>query len=155
MSKRDYLGYGFRQLPEVIAVSKRFTHAEKLIISKVFDLMWMNKETKHYAGQAWPSNDYLQQWCRVGKNTVIDCKKKCKALGVFDIIKRWNTSDIWILKEIPDLFVEEYEEFIDEMQDIRDMREMGNKELGNILADMDDKERVVYLLDNPELGKIS
>lgn len=152
MSKREYLSYGFRQLPEVIAVSKKFTHAEKLIISKVFDMMWKNKDDIEYAGSAFMSNDYIRRWCGVSKNTIIDCKRKCKALSLFDIVKRFNDSDMWFLKSIPDILVEEYEDFISEEKRIKEMKNMSTRDLLNITTDMTTKEREDFFRDNPELG---
>lgn len=150
--KTNYLAYGFRQIPEVIAASYRFTHAEKLIISKVFDMMWMNKETKQYAGSAFPTNEYLQKWCHVSRNTIITCKNKVKEIGLFNIVKRWNNSDLWILNEIPYIMVKEFEDFVDEMQEEKSKKQMSNPELASILENMTYDEINTYMHDNPELG---
>jgi hypothetical protein len=153
MSKQEYLSYGFLQLPRIIAVSRKFTHAEKLIIACVIDMMWQNKDTMQYIGSAWPSNEYLQLMCNVGKVTVINCKKKVKGIGLFDIIKRMNASDVWKLNRIPDVMIDEYEEFLDSMRERKDKKTISNEELAGIIDGMDTSELTEFLLENPEYGR--
>jgi hypothetical protein len=154
-NKANYLSYGFIQIPRILSTTKKFTHAEKLIIGKILDMMWKNSESNEYAGCAWPSNSYLQKLCDVSESTIIRCKKKVKALGVFDIIKRWNSTDIWKLKPLPDIFIEEYEELIQDMQSDKEERSMSNKEFADLIAGMDDGEVADLLIKNPNFGKLS
>ena len=73
--------------------------------------MWINKNTNTYSDSAWPSNEYLKDWCNVSIRTVITCKKKCKELGMFNIIKLKDKTSIWILNDIPKVLIDEFETF--------------------------------------------
>lgn len=151
-NKQNYLIYGFRQFPEVIAVSRAFSHSEKIIISKVFDMMWMNKDTKDYAGSAFMSNQYLMDWCDVSERTVLRCKNKVIDMGLFTIRKRFNKTDIWTLNEIPQFIVDEFEDFLEEQKRKKQMNNMTNTDIINITADMTKEECDQFFINNPELG---
>lgn len=149
--KANYLAYGFRQVPEVIMSSRRFSAAEKAVISKVFDMMFLNKEDQTYSGTAWPSDAYLSNFCGVSTQTVQNTKKKVKEIGIFDIQRRPYNSSIWILKDIPDVLVEDHQELIREWEEKREDRRMSNRELAKILEPMTPEERKQYMEAHPNI----
>lgn len=151
-NKQNYLAYGFRQFPEVIAASSKFTPTDKLIISKVFDMMWKNKDSGEYAGQAFMSNDYLSITCGgVSDKTISRCKKKVKELGLFKIVKRFNNTDMWYLRDIPDELVDEYQDMIEKLADMKE-KYVSNQEVLNMTRGMDDDELDEFFTNNPQLG---
>lgn len=151
--------YGFRQMPEPISSSKRFTDAEKTVISKVFDMMWKNKDSGEYADMAWPSDEYLSHFCGVSVRTVSNTKTKCKKLGLFTLKKRPYTSTIWILREIPNILVDEYRQLVNDWEEKVDEKEANkvpsNKELAEIIGAMNEDEVKQYFKDNPLYGKLT
>ena len=118
-NKATAMSYGFWQLPTVIATSKHFTPTERLILAKVLDLMWMNKETKDYKNTCFPANGYLAYWCDTSEKTISRLKKKPLIRKMFAFAKRYDDSDIWILKSIPDELLSEYEWRVEEWDRIK------------------------------------
>jgi hypothetical protein len=108
--KAEALSYGFQQIPNVITTSSRFTASEKLILAKVFDLMWMNKESKEYKNSCFPTDEYLAFWCDVSERTVGNCKKNPLVQKMFRFIRRWDESDIWLFQGLPDELIKEYKQ---------------------------------------------
>lgn len=150
--KQNYLAYGFRQLPEVVAASNKFTHAEKTIIGKVFDMMWRNKDSGEYAGSAFMSNNYLSITCGgVSDKTIARCKQKLEDMGMFRIKKRFNNTDVWYLRDIPDELVEEYEAVLVKLDDMKE-KYISNKEILDMTMGMDDDELDEFFRNNPQLG---
>jgi hypothetical protein len=118
-NKATAMSYGFWQLPTVIATSKHFTPTERLILAKVFDLMWRNKETKDYKNTCFPANGYLAYWCDTSEKTISRLKKNPLIRKMFAFQKRYDDSDIWILKDIPDELLAEYEWRVEEWDRIK------------------------------------
>ena len=98
---------------------EHFTPTERLILAKVLDLMWMNKETKDYKNTCFPANGYLAYWCDTSEKTISRLKKKPLIRKMFAFQKRYDDSDIWILKNIPDELLAEYEWRVEEWDRIK------------------------------------
>jgi hypothetical protein len=111
-SKEEMLTHGFQMLPQLIATSKKFTHAEKVVLSKVFDMMYMHKESREWKTTCFPSNPYLMHFCHVSEPTITRTKAKVKKLGLFKIVQRYNSSDIWIFMGAPASMVKDYDKLL-------------------------------------------
>ena len=115
-SKTQWLDYGFCMLPQMIFASCKFTASEKMIIMKVFDMMWMNKENHRWKGHAFPSNNYLCKAAGVSERTLIKLKRKVEDMGIFKLVKRQNSSDIWkLLPPTPEI-IEDYDRYLEELK---------------------------------------
>jgi hypothetical protein len=64
-----------------------------------------------------------------------------------------NASDVWKLNRIPDVMIDEYEEFLDSMRERKDKKTISNEELAGIIDGMDTSELTEFLLENPEYGR--
>ena len=115
-SKGQWMDSGFCMMPQMIFASRKFTASEKMIIMKVFDMMWMNKENHKWKGQAFPSNDYLCKAVQVSERTIMKTKRKVKQLGIFKLTKRQNSSDVWTLLPPSQEILDDYEEYLEDIR---------------------------------------
>src|SRR5208337_803109 len=96
-----------------------FTHAEKVVLSKVFDMMYKNKVSKEWKTTCFPSNPYLMHFCHVSEPTITRLKSKVKKLGLFKIVQRHNASDIWIFIGAPTSMVRDYYKLLDQWEKMK------------------------------------
>ena len=114
--KAQWLDCGFCMMPQMIFASRKFTASEKMIIMKIFDMMWMNKENQKWKGTAFPSNDYLCRSVQVSERTIMKTKRKVELLGIFKIAKRQNSSDVWKLLSPSQEILDDYEEYLEDIK---------------------------------------
>ena len=114
--KAEALSHGFEQIPSVITTSSGLTASDKLILGKVLDMMWKDRKSGEYKNSCFPADEYLAYWCNVSERTIANCKKKPLVKKMFSFVRRWDNSDIWLFRGLPDEMVTEYERKVEEWE---------------------------------------
>jgi hypothetical protein len=118
-NKEEMLSHGFQMLPQLIATSKKYTPFEKIVLAKVFDTMYMNKESREWKTTCFPSNPYLMHFCGVSEDTITRLKTKVQKARMFKIIRRHNNSDVWVFLGAPASMVKDYERLLAQWEKIK------------------------------------